>query len=82
MTGEVTKYVMEKKIVLNPNFDACVKNKCCRMVDSVTRWGLSLLWSVQSDHLSIADRIVTPVLRKHSHGTTQYIPGKQVLVRS
>ena len=31
----------------------CVK--CCRMVDSVPRWQLSLSWPIQSDHLSIAD---------------------------
>ena len=29
----------------------CVK--CCRMVDSVPRWRLSLSWPIQSDHLSI-----------------------------
>jgi hypothetical protein len=29
--------------------------KCCRMVDSVPRWRLSLSWPIQSDHLSIAD---------------------------
>jgi hypothetical protein len=34
-------------------FIVCVK--CCRMVDSVPRWGLSLSWPIQSDHLSIAD---------------------------
>ena len=32
----------------------CVK--CCRMVDSVSRWQLSpTSWSIQSDHLSITD---------------------------
>ena len=29
--------------------------KCCRMVDSVPRWQLSLSRPIQSDHLSIAD---------------------------
>jgi hypothetical protein len=29
--------------------------KCCRMVDSVPRWRLSLSWPIQSDHLWIAD---------------------------
>ena len=28
--------------------------KCCRMVDSVPRWQLSLSGPIQSDHLSIA----------------------------
>ena len=36
----------------------CVK--CCRMVDSVPRWQLSLSWPIQSDHLSIADRMIPP----------------------
>ena len=31
----------------------CVK--CCRIVDSVPRWQLSLSRSIQSDHLSIVD---------------------------
>jgi hypothetical protein len=29
--------------------------KCCRIVNSVPRWRLSLSWPIQSDHLSIAD---------------------------
>ena len=33
-------------------FIMCVK--CCRMVDSVPRWGLSLSSPIQSDHLLIA----------------------------
>ena len=37
---------------------------------------------IQSDHLSIADQMIPPLGREHSHGKTQYIPGKQVLVRS
>ena len=53
--------------------------KCCRMVDSVPR---SLSWPIESDHLSIADRMIPPLGREHSHGKTQHIPGKQVLVRS
>ena len=56
----------------------CVK--CCRMVDSVPRWRLSLSGPIQSDHLSIADWMIPPSGREHSHGKTQYIPGKQVLV--
>ena len=58
----------------------CVK--CCRMVDSVPRWWLSLSWPIQSEHLAIADRMIPPSGREHSHGKTQYIPGMQVLVRS
>ena len=58
----------------------CVK--CCRMVDSVPRWRLFLSWPIQSDHLSITDWMIPPLGRKHSHDKTQYIPGKQVLVRS
>ena len=46
------------------------------MVDSVPRWRLSLSGPIQSDHLSIADRMVPPSGRGHSHGKTQYIPGK------
>ena len=61
-------------------FIVCVK--CCRMVDSVPRWQLSLSWPIQSDHLSIADQMIPPLGREHSHGKTQYISGKQVLVRS
>ena len=33
----------------------CVCVKCCRMVDSVPRWQLSLSRPIQSDHLLIAD---------------------------
>jgi hypothetical protein len=32
-----------------------VCEKCCRKVDSVPRWGLSLSWPIQLDHLLIAD---------------------------
>ena len=59
-------------------FIVCVK--CCRMVDSVPRWWLSLSWPIQSDHRSITDRMIPPLGWEHSHGKTQYIPGKQVLV--
>ena len=41
--------------------------KCCRMVDSEPRWQLPLSW---------------PLGREHSQARPQYIPGKQVLVRS
>ena len=60
----------------------CVK--CCSVVvvDSVPRWRLSLSWPIHSDHLAIADQMIPPSGREHSHGKTQYIPGKQVLVRS
>ena len=61
-------------------FIVCVK--CCRMVDSVPRWRLSLSWPLQSDHLLITDQMIPPLGWEHSHGKTQYIPGKQVLVRS
>ena len=61
-------------------FIVCVK--CCRMVDSVPRWCLSLSWPIQSDHLLIADRMIPPSGQEHSHGKTQHIPGKQVLARS
>jgi hypothetical protein len=61
-------------------FIVCVK--CCTMVDSVPRWLRSLSWPMQSDHLSIADWMIPPLGRKHSHGKTQCIPGNQVLVNS
>ena len=60
----------------------CVCVKCCRMVDSVPRWWLSLSWPIESDHLSIPDQMIPPLGQEHSHGKTQHIPGKQVLVRS
>ena len=50
-------------------FIVCVK--CCRMVDSVPRWGLSLSWPIQSDHLLIADWMIPPSGREHSHSKTQ-----------
>ena len=46
----------------------------------VPRWRLSLSWPIQSDHLLITDRMIPPLGWEHSHGKTQYIPGKQVLV--
>ena len=60
----------------------CVCVKCYRMVDSVPRWRLSLSWLIQSDHLPIADQMIPPSGQEHSHGKTEYNPGKQVLVRS
>ena len=56
----------------------CVK--CCRMVDSIPRWQLSLSRPIQSDQLLIADQMIPPSGREHSHGKTQNIPGEQVLV--
>ena len=61
-------------------FIVCVK--CCRRIDSFTRWQLSLSWLIQSDGLLIADLMILPFGREHSHGKTEYIPRKQVLVRS
>ena len=61
-------------------FIVCVK--CYSMDDSVPRWQLCLSWPIQSDHLSITDPMILPLGREHSHGKTQYIPRKQVLVRS
>ena len=46
----------------------CVK--CCRMVDSVPRWWLSLSWPIKSDHLSVADWMIPPSGREHSHAKT------------
>ena len=63
-------------------FQCVLSVDCCRMVDSAPRWRLSLSWPMQSDHVLSADRMIPPSGRKHSHGNTQYIPGKQVLVRS
>ena len=34
--------------------------KCCRVVNSVPRWRLSLSWPIQSDHLSIPDWMIPP----------------------
>ena len=55
----------------------CVK--CCRMVDSVPRWQLSLSWSIHSNHLLITDWMIPPLRQERSHSKNQYIPGKQVL---
>ena len=52
------------------------------MFDSVPRWQLSLSWPIKSDHLSISDLMILPLEWEHSHGKKQYIPGKQVLVKS
>ena len=46
----------------------CVR--CCRMVDSVPRWQLSLSGPILSNHLSIADRMTPPLGKEHSHGKT------------
>ena len=48
----------------------------------ISIWAPSISWPIQSDHLSIADRMILPLGREHFHGKTKYIPGKQVLVRS
>ena len=77
---EIIEYQLKEIFLLLLLQKLCVK--CCMMVDSVPRWPLSLSWPIQSDHLSIADRMIPPLGREHSHGKTQYIPGKQVLVRS
>ena len=50
----------------------CVK--CCRMVDSVPIWQLSLSWPIQLDHLLLADGMIPSLGQKHSHGKNQYIP--------
>ena len=51
----------------------CVK--CCRMIDSVPRWRLSLSGPIQSDHLLIAHRMICNTFRwEHSQGKTQYSP--------
>ena len=73
---EIIEYQLKENVLLL----LCVK--CCRMVDSVPRWQLSLSWPILSDHLLIADRMIPPLEQEHSHGKNQYIPGKQVLVRS
>ena len=52
--------------------------KCYRVVNSVPRRRLSLSGPI----LSIADQMIPPSRQEYSHGKTQYIPGKQVLVRS
>ena len=39
----------------------CVK--CCRMVDGIPRWQLSLSRPIQSDHLTIADYDDTAAFR-------------------
>jgi hypothetical protein len=46
------------------------------------RLQLSLSWPIQSDHLSITNQMIPALEQEHSHGKTQHIPGKQVLVRS
>ena len=46
--------------------------KCCRMVDSAPRSQLSLSWPIQSDHLLIADWMISPLGQEHSHEKTQY----------
>ena len=65
-------------------FIVCVK--CCRMVDSVTRWQLSLSWPIHSDHLLITDQMIPPLGREHSHVKTQYSwkagPGEVMIVEN
>ena len=56
----------------------CVK--CCRMVDSLPRWQLSLSCPIRLDHLSIPSLMIPPLGQENSQGKTQYIHGKQVLV--
>ena len=51
------------------------------LIAGVDRWWLSLSWPIQSDHLSITDRMIPPLWWEHSYGKTQYIPEKQVLVK-
>ena len=73
---EIIEYQLKENVLLL----LCVK--CCMMVDSVPRWQLSLSRPLQSDHLSIADWMILHSGLEHSHGKTQYIARKQVLVRS
>ena len=66
-------YILQHKVTSGSSsgslgFIVCVK--CCRMVP---RWWLSLSWPIQSDHLSMADQMIPPMGRKHSHGKTQCI---------
>ena len=72
--------VTSASLIGSLGFIVCVK--CCRMVDSVPRWGLSLSWPIQSDHLLIADQMIRLLRQEHSHDKTQCIPETQVLVRS
>ena len=66
-------YILQRKVTSRSSsgsldFIVCVK--CCRMIDIVPRWQLSLSWPIQSDHLSIADQMIPPLGREHSHGKT------------
>ena len=51
-------YILQRKVTSassSGSLGSIVCVKCCRMVDSVPRWWLSLSWPIQSDHLLIAD---------------------------
>ena len=80
----IAGYIMQCKVTLASSLGqwASLFVKCCSMVDSVPRLQLSLSWPIQSDHLAIIDQMIPPSGWKRSHGKTQYILGKQVLVRS
>ena len=57
-------YIPQRKVTSESSsgslgFIVCVK--CCRMADSVPRWRLSLSWPIQSDHLLIANGMITPL---------------------
>ena len=39
--------------------------------ESQAKWQLSLSWPIQSDNLLIADWMIPPLRREHSHGKTQ-----------
>ena len=58
----------------------CVWSVVGWLIVCIPRWQLSLSRPIQSDQLLIADQMIPPSGREHSHGKTQYIPGEQVLV--
>ena len=78
-------YIPQHKATLassNRSLGFIVYVKCCTMVNSVQRWWLSLSWPIQSDHLLITNQMIPALEQEHSLGKTEYIPVKQVLVRS
>ena len=80
-------YIPQCKVTLASSSGSLGFIVYCRMVDSVPRWQLSL-WepiTILANKVRpsvIEDWMILPSWWEHSHGKTQYIPGKKVLVRS
>ena len=71
-------YILQRKVASASSsgslgFIVCVK--CCRMVDD------NYIYAGKYSQI-ITDLMIPPFGQERSHGKTQYIPGKQVLVKS